>query len=129
MFKWKLFCWVVTVLTVGSVSSQLVLLGFSPSVLIGAFISLFLLLPYIGYAYEKKIINPAIWKVTFALQLILLLLIGVFAAVTQFFYSTGGGNFTGGLFGTLLVLPIGLFILIPPYLYAFKSKKLWETNV
>lgn len=129
MFKWKLFCWVVTVLTVGSVSSQLVLLGFSPSVLIGAFISFFLLLPYIGYAYEKKIINPAIWKVTFSLQLILLLLIGVFAAVTQFFYSTGGGNLTGGLFGTLLVLPIGLFILIPPYLYAFKSKKLWETNV
>ncbi|MFT6907479.1 MAG: hypothetical protein ACJAS1_004161 [Oleiphilaceae bacterium] len=129
MTKWKVFCWLLVVATIGGIVFNISQGQFNGQLVISSIVSVLLLIPYFGYAYQKKIAALLIWKVTFVLQSILIICLALFSVIGQYFYIAGGGDVFGGLLKIITILPIAFVILIPPYLYAFKSAPLWVENV
>lgn len=129
MTKWKVFFWLLVIATIGGVIFNIIEGKFNIQLAISSLVSFILLVPYFGHAYQKKIAALLIWKVTFTLQAILIVSLAVFSIIGQYFYIAGGGEAFDGLLKIITIIPIAFVILIPPYLYAFKSAQLWVKNV
>lgn len=109
---WKAYSFIVVGLTAASV----VLGGFSLLNLVSGLVSLALVLPLIGYAWQRAIVPRWVGKLAFWF--------GILAAIGSLFV---GMNDLGGL-GVLAVLIVACLFL--PYLYAvytfsYRSPHLW----
>ncbi len=125
MIKWKVFFWVI-VATLVSTSIFHIMQGKSASeLLISIAVSAVLLTPYFGHAYGKKIAASLVWKTTFILQVIVTLIVVIFSAAGQYVYINSGGDFFYGFLKVISLVSCAFLLLIPPYLYAFKSKVIW----
>ena len=75
-----------------------------------------------GYAYKKKILNTAIWKLVFFIELFLYVItICLFASI----YEPGIISTATDLLNALLILFYSLPEIIALYLYSYKSKDIW----
>jgi len=126
MIKWKVFFWVLVIAVIGAGVFH-VSQGKSNSEL---FISLaacaFLLIPYFGYAYQKKIAVNLLWKTVFVVQVILTIIVTLAFVIGQYLAIKNGGELFYDSLKIIAIIPIALLSLIPPYLYAFNSHFLWQ---
>jgi len=95
--------------------------------LIGQAIGAMLLVPYYGYAYQVKIGNALLWKVSFALLVVLYILsVGPMVYSQVIKIASGEGMWLMRTISVSLGLFLIIVLAIPPFRYAFKSKKLWD---
>lgn len=135
MNKWKVLSWLLLVASISSIICDVIQGMIGTLFIITSVFKILLLIPYFGFAYQKKIPILLLWKVTFILQAIVLVISVAFLVIGQLSYVAGVDDMAGvgdifvGLLEIITFLFIAFLLLIPPYLYAFKSSPLWLKNV
>ena len=129
MTKWKVLSWLLLVASISGIIFNVIQGMIGTQFIITSVLSLLLLIPYFGFAYQKKIVVALIWKITFILQAIFLVIAIVFLVIGQLSYVAGDGSMFDGLLEIITFSFIALLLLVPPYIYAFKSSPLWFKNV
>lgn len=129
MTKWKVLFWIMAVIT----ALELVNFPFQSSIkmasLVGLFISLMLVIPFYGYAYQVAIGGKLLWQIVFGILLTINLISAVPMVISEGSKIASGNEIFMRTFFLLFGIFIFVVLLLPPYRYAFKSKKIWEENV
>lgn len=129
MLKWKVFFWLLLYWYVASflydISSSL-----DTELIIVSVLKAMLLIPYFGFAYNKRFGYQLFWKITFLIQAALVVVITPLL-LTTFHFAKRSVSFRfdeSDVVSTLLFAFLSVILLIPPYLYAFKSNSIWSRN-
>ena len=127
MKYWKVIFWILAIFTffdfIGLPSAE----GVDPIELTLLAVSTMLLIPYYGYAYQLVIGWKKLWIAAFVLTLpISLYQMWLVVELAVYYLSENGSVISFSIM--FITLAFSILLLIPPYLYAFKSNKLWEEN-
>jgi hypothetical protein len=129
---WKIYFWIFLALNLWSYSDEL-LGNFSTRDIVSIPLTAIHLIGFFGYAFKKNLFNKDFWKVSFFIVVawdmfwIVREIILVFLSTIEIIES-GISDF-GPVFRIILIAFV-FFIFLPSYialfLYAFRSKELWN---
>ena len=127
MNKWKVVFFVFLVISLFQVATIFSSDAAEAVDVAGVLFSLFILIPYYGYAFQKAVGTSVVWKYVCGLFIFFQMLIWGIVLLTALRSISGGISFS--LLLVFVLTPLMAYVAITPlYRYGFKSRHLWSGN-